>query len=393
MENTYIIPMDHKALVEKEIAKYQKKAQKYGNELSFEWGEPYAEKIAIREHDYHEISTVDTIMVEVLPLTIKGEIIKKGSYTVEAMLEHLEGGNVTTCFGSENKPEWAHMDGYCEHCHSNRQRRVTFIVNGEDGREIQVGRSCLADYCGINPQAIGWSNEIHDIILNSDLDHFCGWPSRAGIAYDTMEALAHAISVDRMQGYIPSRTIGANKGKVEDLMKEGKKPAEADMKAAEEMASLILSVNEDDARKFWLDNIQTLLRSKYCKYWHSGTVAFVPEAVRRYHEEIAKRSQREHEKEAEKGSEYVGEVGQRMVFNITSLRCVTSWETQFGTTYLYKFLDENENVLIWFASKPMLRRDGSLHTSESCNQIKATVKDHNERDGVKQTIITRCVAC
>lgn len=54
----------------------------------------------------------------------------------------------------------------------------------------------------------------------------------------------------------------------------------------------------------------------------------------------------------------------------------------FGTTYLYKFADEAGNVFIWYASRPIELQERMT--------LKATIKAHNEWNGVKQTVLTRC---
>ena len=77
-----------------------------------------------------------------------------------------------------------------------------------------------------------------------------------------------------------------------------------------------------------------------------------------------------------------GTIGQRITIDVEELKLLTRWENVYGITYLYKITDKAGNVFIWYASR----------TVESCNQIKATIKDHTERDGVKQTIVTRCKA-
>ncbi|MBO6266973.1 MAG: hypothetical protein J6M06_01940, partial [Synergistaceae bacterium] len=85
-----------------------------------------------------------------------------------------------------------------------------------------------------------------------------------------------------------------------------------------------------------------------------------------------------------KASEHVGSVGQRITVSAATAKLLTSWEGTYGTTYLYKFTDESGNVFIWYASRPINVADGMT--------LKGTVKDHNERDGVKQTVLTRCKA-
>ena len=65
-----------------------------------------------------------------------------------------------------------------------------------------------------------------------------------------------------------------------------------------------------------------------------------------------------------------------------TIHLLASWDNQWGVTYLYKLVDVDGNIFIWYASRPCSATGGET--------IKATVKDHGERNGVKQTIVTRC---
>lgn len=60
---------------------------------------------------------------------------------------------------------------------------------------------------------------------------------------------------------------------------------------------------------------------------------------------------------------------------------MTSWETVYGFTHLYKFTTTDNNVLVWYASKCI---------DENAKKISGTIKDHKEYDGEKQTVLTRC---
>ena len=80
-------------------------------------------------------------------------------------------------------------------------------------------------------------------------------------------------------------------------------------------------------------------------------------------------------------SEYIGKVGDRITILISDYRVITSWETQYGITAIYKITDENGNVFIWKTSGGIV---------DDTKKISATVKSHNEYNGTKQTEITRC---
>lgn len=76
---------------------------------------------------------------------------------------------------------------------------------------------------------------------------------------------------------------------------------------------------------------------------------------------------------------------------------VSSFETYYGDKYVYTFSDQNNNVYVWFTSKAYIMhrcledssRDEFAHMGDVV-RVKATVKEHTEFRGTKQTVLTRC---
>ena len=76
---------------------------------------------------------------------------------------------------------------------------------------------------------------------------------------------------------------------------------------------------------------------------------------------------------------------------------VSNFETYYGNKYVYTFSDQSNNVYVWFTSKAYLMhrcledssRDQFAHAGDVV-RVKATVKDHTEFHGTKQTVLTRC---
>ena len=68
---------------------------------------------------------------------------------------------------------------------------------------------------------------------------------------------------------------------------------------------------------------------------------------------------------------------------IQSVKCVTSWETDFGITRIYKLIGADGNVYTWKTGK---------YLDDTTNEmsITGTVKAHTEFRGIKQTELTRC---
>lgn len=391
---TYTIPEASRQDVEKLIARYQRKAAAYGVTFAAECGKPYAREVPVRraDPDTRTIETVGSMAVECFDLTISGDQIKMGDYAVVAKLEHLDGGNVVTLFGGEEmRPEWATMPARCDHCGTAHRRTVTYLVRentshiSQSSHISQVGRACLKDYCGINPQGIGLSFALWEIIEGMDIYHY-DFPAGGGAcrAYNVEDALALAAMIQRTQGYTPSDRPGSNKAMLCDALRGNKAATDADRAKAAEIIQATKAMSDRDAVDACLVNVQTLIASGYCKLSHMGYIAYAPLAYERYQEKQAAKAIRDAETAAARqSSRHVGEVGQRLVIDVAQMDLITSWEGQFGWTYLYKITDQQGNVFIWYASRTI---------AENAKKIKATVKDHTERDGVKQTVITRCVA-
>lgn len=91
-------------------------------------------------------------------------------------------------------------------------------------------------------------------------------------------------------------------------------------------------------------------------------------------------------------SQHVGKAGDRISIKAT-LTGFHWYKTQFGDMNIYTFTDIFNNVFVWKTSSYLDRIvDGickPVHEGEMV-ELKATVKDHDEYQGIKQTVLTRC---
>jgi hypothetical protein len=108
----------------------------------------------------------------------------------------------------------------------------------------------------------------------------------------------------------------------------------------------------------------------------------VRRALARAEERLARAAQRREERlEADRaGSAHVGAVGERREFSVLCEKSF-SFEGHYGVTYINICRDEAGNVIVYKGSHGLDKGWRFV--------IKATVKAHNEREGVKQTIIAR----
>jgi hypothetical protein len=158
-----------------------------------------------------------------------------------------------------------------------------------------------------------------------------------------------------------------------------------------------------NARKGWIArdpsrlDLEQRLQAEACrrgkdsfmgKMWDSlekwGKLSEKQEAaiLRIWADDATKRDQRKAERlAADAGSQHIGTVGERRDFTLT-IRFVTSFEGMYGTTYVTGMNDADGNVVIYKGSTTVGERGETI-------TLKATIKAHGEREGVKQTMISR----
>lgn len=161
---TYTIPETARENLTKTLEKYAKKAVRYGSSLNYSMSEAFWQNFNARdEHGEY----IGSFPVEVFNLDLEDSgIIKCGDYSVLAAIHHMDGGNIVNNFTGRRDVEWTRIAPKCEHCGTNHDRKITFIVGDKSGNTKQVGSSCLKDYSGIDPRMTTMGKEITEIILD-----------------------------------------------------------------------------------------------------------------------------------------------------------------------------------------------------------------------------------
>jgi hypothetical protein len=147
-------------------------------------------------------------------------------------------------------------------------------------------------------------------------------------------------------------------------------------------------LDADETRETLMDEVRMRAYDKG-GFWSSMLDAFEQwgnltenqeAAVRRIiDQDAARKAER---KAADASSVHVGAVGERRDFTLT-LQGRFEYTTDYGTTYGHVFKDADGNVVIYKGSN---RLDGECGVTLT---LKATVKAHEARDGVSQTLISR----
>ena len=151
----------------------------------------------------------------------------------------------------------------------------------------------------------------------------------------------------------------------------------------EAFLSLGVEVDEDD-RKTYKDNFVGSLAAAYANYGKLSEKQVA--AVRKC---IADRNARKIEWASKQAAidaarEHIGTVGEKVTLTLT-LKKVINVENKFGVVGIFIFEDTEKNVLIYKGNSSAVWElaEGEVVT------LKASIKEHGVRNGVKQTLIQR----
>lgn len=341
-------------------------------------------------------------------VSLFGETPKLNGWVLAATVEHTPEGNmVRTVPGQSVDLKYREGAAYCAHCKLIRNRRDTFIVKHEDGREAEVGSDCIKDFLGhADPHRMAaWAEALgaFDVVIRNlseygnepierrtvDATAFLwnvcavvrekGWLSRSKarenrakndgeVEADGRRWLPEEATADRAIRNMYPTTQREREERIE-ITDEDKETAENIMQWAEETLQSVDPYSLND----YLHNLRIATAQHYLEYRDLGIFASVVVPYR-----TAKAIHEEYEARPE--SKPIGEVGKRGIFNNMKVMRIIDIETQFGLSILYRFSDEAGNVMTWFSSGGRLR-DGKDWNAPIIDEgdvvnIKVTVKEH-----------------
>jgi len=334
----------------------------------------------------------DVVGIEVSEIrfetTITGEPPKHDGWVFLASLEWIETGVIT-----RNAPGAKVMvdrdaltPGYCDHCGYNRRRKTTYVVlNEETGKQVQVGSSCLKDF-------LGWSGSVvffTEDEIREEVSSCSGWGTPE---FTTESILAVAWACVTEFGYKRSReegstagtvwtVLGARENKYTRKVKERIRPIAKDaIPMARKLREFVLS---DDFRgdNDYVLNLKTYCKAEYNSARSFGFLASVTQAYAK-HLDYSLIKQR---KQSELVSDWVGAVKEKLTLNV-KIKAVRFVPTKFGCSTLYTFLADTGHIFKWFATQSAFGED---ETTEFFT-IQGSVKKHEEFNGFKSTLLTRC---
>jgi hypothetical protein len=337
-----------------------------------------------------------------------------------------EDGEIINSLNNSDVPEsYRGKKLYCDHCNKATPRKQSFIIRNKDGQIKQIGKSCLAEYTKVtNIQAIA---QIYDELANTFDEHTVNlgkfgpseieWGDRfskakisptpfllLSIAYQVMQANGGKyVSKNTEDRYGPLPTAEATKNIYNFLSNSTENsrktieistkklfgfPYRMDLLPEEEqyIKDAIEWIKNQKNGEF--ENQRVLVKTKYLDdFKFLGYLVSILPLYAGYlrRKEAEDRRQESLKKNAESStSTHVGNVGDKIKFEGT-LKKSRPFETAFGTMVIHNFTDNSGNVYVW-KTGPTDLEDGKIYS------VKASIKDHSEYNGVKQTIITRAKA-
>ena len=152
---THDVPVEYLDKVRERLARAQARAERLGvPQPSASYGTPRL----IPDPLWDGLAeTAPSIRASEVTLTAPEHLGLPG-YSLLARVDRLPDGSplVVRTPGTEDIPLPEIADAlYCDHCRHRRRRNETFLVSGPTGFR-QVGRNCLRDFLGADPEALLW---------------------------------------------------------------------------------------------------------------------------------------------------------------------------------------------------------------------------------------------
>ena len=383
---TFFIRSERLEVVKNKLEALSRMAEKLGlSKLKVTFAEPHPDQDGI----------------ERVPVVVEAPAIRLNGWRMNAKIEHDATGNLVSLYGPSGSPDESEMrlrqgqkaDAKCDHCGVARNRKVTFLMRSADGyaREAQVGSSCLKDFTGhANPMTI--------LALAEDFEQTFEAIERLGNTPGTAmaverpstvaEVIAAAWACVEKDGKWRPREHN-QRGTADDVKRlllgeHGGRDriGDAHYKMAEETIAFVQSERFLQRGSEYTHKLRTLASREHVDADKIGLVASAVAAHQRY-----KRKSESADANSAAKPPYVSEWKGEKDKKITTAIVVDGdpgVNTKYGTKTLSILRDIDTGVkLTWLNSGRSALAEGETYN------ITGTVKAHVERDGLRETVLSR----
>ena len=404
-ENVFDIPAYNFDHLRERIERLNRRAKKLGCQ-------PIALRV-VREFEVKKRQPDTKLVYKQARLEIEviGESPKFEGWTLLAAIEMLDNGeNLVRTVPGQTVPEvYRSTDTHCDHCQALRRRKEVFVLGHEDGRIVQVGRQCIADFLGhVSALTLaaraGWEFSALDAAREAEDEDFCWGGGRGGRMRDIREFLGTVAICIRRLGWKSRRMIEKSdpfsdeqttgstawmiltnwKSKfVQELIKNHSLYAEErDEKLAGEALAWARAIPAAGVSNYEY-NLGVACRQESVNYKTIGLVASAVSAYLRHLERIEELNLR---KKQDRQRKHLGEVGQRFGFAGCEVKAMKYFEGTYGVRTLVRFETPDGNIIVWWASKEL----DDWNVGDTMD-ITGTVTKHGDYHGCPQTELKRVV--
>ena len=337
--------------------------------------------------------------VEVVSVEVSEHPVTLGDWEFVAVSEKIGEDSIVRTFADVDLSSFRGRDD-CEHCGKNIRRKHLIVVrNTATGEMKLVGRSCAQDYVGhADAESVA-------LLLKARYDSIGEYDDRdpeetarrGGTSGWVMEdVVALSRSAIRLFGWVsrseahedPSKTSTADilsspvNYDCQKAQRETTAEDHAEAKKAVEWAAGLPETSGD-----YLNNLRVLAKLGMCAPRHLGLAVSL---IRAYERDLAQKADALRQATGST-SGHVGVVGGRIEKELKAVEFRTMGPDPYSnaTKVLIKFVDDAGNVYVWWTT------DGTEAYSQLDNDkaviVRATVKQHSEFRGEKQTTLARVV--
>lgn len=372
---TFHIPAENMPSLEARLAKLNKKADKINcPPVRMNVIHSFFKQYNSEYHEYVEVE-------------VTGQAPIINGWHLVGQLTHEDGVVLLRTLPNETIPTQYHNadPGNCDHCNKFRRRNNTFVVRDKNNTYMQVGKTCLKDFTGHNdPQALaGYATHLHDFFDSVDKDYTRpGSYGTASIHFALEEFLARTVQVINKYGWVSRSEANfphalERKIATADRVLEHYDAFEV-TKEEEDFADVVIDWVKNQAdNNDYTNNLKQIADVGFVTVKTSGYAASMVSSYQRYVEKANRLTVGEN-------SVHIGNIKDRLELNVTVLSIKFS-EGYYGRVEIHRFLDDNGNILVWFANAHSSMSEGQSY------KVKATVKKHDEFNNTKQTIVNRVV--
>lgn len=287
--------------------------------------------------------------------------------------------------------------GRCQHCNTTRtNRRYTYLVrNDETGQTVQVGSTCIKDFTGWQGKPVF----ISTAEISEQLEEHLGGTNTARAEYSPETIVAAAWAISRLFGWVPASAVGrtSTRDQVASYLfgstrgdRELQHEVAPHIPDAVDMARTIITALLEDLQGAgdYVTNLRVCLRAPHVEHRHFGIVVSAIAAYERMTGETERRKAEAEQRAQQRARiRYAGSKGEKISVTGTITRLMP-----FSGSYGYT--TKTSMLVIVEGSDVAAKMFTAASWAWDVNQgdqvtITGTVKDHEEYNGVQQTVLTR----